>query len=115
MLRHIDKVIVGCDVLLCTIGRSCSCGDGRVVKACPSTALPETDFFVCCMSCSGQYTFNQAALEAGDMVVQAVFTANNLMEADAVVPQLTATAVQKPKLALVTSEPQCTLHFWGEL
>jgi hypothetical protein len=65
--------------------------------------------------CSGQYTFNQAALEAGDVVVQASFTANNLLEANAVVPQLTAVAVQDPKLALVTPEPQCSLHFWGEL
>lgn len=65
--------------------------------------------------CRGTYTFNQDALEGSDKEVQAVFTANNLLQEDATVPKLVVAVDQKPKLTLDVSDAQCTLSLWGEL
>lgn len=62
----------------------------------------------------GNYTFTQDSFEAGDKVVAASITAANLTAEKSVVPRLVVAVVHTPKLALKTSESNCTLHFKGE-
>ena len=62
----------------------------------------------------GKYTFTQDSFEAGDKVVAASITAANLTAEKSVVPRLVVAVVHTPKLAMRTSESNCTLHFKGK-
>jgi hypothetical protein len=66
------------------------------------------------VSCRGSYTFTQDSFEAGNKVFNASVTAANMTLAGSVVPPITVTVMQTPRLTLAISEDKCTLNFEGE-
>lgn len=66
------------------------------------------------VSCRGSYTFTQDSFEAGSKVFNASVTAANMTLTGSVVPPITVTVMQTPRLTLVISEDNCTLNFIGE-
>ncbi len=64
--------------------------------------------------CRGSYTFTQDSFEAGNKVFNASIKAADQNLAGSVVLPVTVAVMQTPKLALATSEDNCTLDFKGE-